>query len=71
MCVDERPVTFKRALDIKLDGLKWNTFLVYSEDVIVFSNTYEYHLDAVLGALRMAGVTVKLSKCEFFTDCIK
>eukprot|EP00171_Calliarthron_tuberculosum_P013936 IDg13936t1 len=68
------PATFQRALDIILAGYKWQTCLVYLDDVIVFSKTYEEHLthlDQVLTALKGAGVTLQLRKCEFFTDRIK
>eukprot|EP00171_Calliarthron_tuberculosum_P023134 IDg23134t1 len=68
------PATFQRALDIILAGYKWQTCLVYLDDVIVFSRNYDehlVHLDQVLTALKGAGVTLHLRKCEFFTDRIK
>eukprot|EP00171_Calliarthron_tuberculosum_P021997 IDg21997t1 len=37
------PATFQRALDIILAGYKWQTCLVYLDDVIVFSQNYEDH----------------------------
>ncbi len=68
------PATFQRALDIILAGYKWHACLVYLDDVIVFSQSQEDHLrhvDEILGALGRDGVTLKLSKCSFFTDRIK
>ncbi len=68
------PATFQRALDIILSGYKWHTCLVYLDDVIVFSHTlgdHIEHVDAVLTALRGAGVSLKLRKCQFFTDRIR
>ena len=63
------PATFQRALDIILSGVKWQSFLVYLDDVIIYFKTQEehvQHLDDVLGLLRAAGVTLKLPKCRFF-----
>jgi len=63
------PATFQRALDIILSRVRWQTCLIYLDDVIVFSHTVAEHLrhvDEVLTLLRAAGVTLKLSKCRFF-----
>ena len=68
------PATFQRALDIILAGYRWQTCLVYLDDVIVFSRNEEDHIRhvrEVLTALRDAGVTLKLRKCEFFTTSVK
>jgi len=63
------PATFQRALDIILSGVRWQTCLIYLDDVIVFSKTHDdhiLHVDQVLELLRTAGVTLKLPKCHFF-----
>eukprot|EP00171_Calliarthron_tuberculosum_P022608 IDg22608t1 len=68
------PATFQRALDIILAGYKWQTCLVYLDDIIVFSKNGEEHLKHladVLDALHQAGVSLNLRKCSFFTDKIK
>ncbi|KZR96271.1 Uncharacterized protein APZ42_009485, partial [Daphnia magna] len=39
------PATFQRAMDIILTGLLWTTCLVYLDDVIVYSATFEQHLE--------------------------
>ena len=60
------PATFQRALDIILSGLRWQTCLIYLDDVIVFSkDTKEQvaHVDQVLTLLRQAEVSLKLEKC--------
>ena len=49
-------------------GLKWKTCLVYLDDVIVFSATFDEHLErlqVVLQAIRSAGLTLKPEKCHF------
>ena len=63
------PATFQRALYIILSGVRWQTCLIYLDDVIVFSkNEKEHvaHVDEVLTLLRSAGTSLKLKKCEFF-----
>ena len=57
------PATFQRFVDITLAGLAWKSCLVYLDDIIVFSNTKEEHLeqlDAVLGRLYRAGLSLNL-----------
>ena len=68
------PATFQRALDIILARYRWQTCLVYLEDVIVFSSKEEDHVKhvrEVLQALHEAGVTLKLRKCEFFKRSVR
>ena len=63
------PASFQRALDIILCGVRWQTCLIYLDDVIVFGKTTEQHLkdvDNVLQLLGDAGGTLKIKKCEFF-----
>ena len=65
------PATFQRALDMILSGVRWQTCLVYIDDVIIFSRNVEdhlHHVDEVLTLLRRAGVSLKLKKCDFFRD---
>ena len=63
------PATFQPALDIILSGLRWQTGLIYLDDVIVFSkdtNEHVAHVGEVLTLLRSAGVSLKPKKCKFF-----
>lgn len=66
------PATFQRMMDSVLTGLKWQTCLVYLDDVVVFSTTFEEHLSRlrkVLEAVRSAGLSLKPEKCHFgFTE---
>ena len=61
------PATFQRMVDKILNGL--NEFAgAYIDDVIVYSKTWGAHLqqlEAVLGKIQEAGLTVKWKKCQF------
>uniref|UniRef100_A0A5S6Q2I3 RNA-directed DNA polymerase n=2 Tax=Trichuris muris TaxID=70415 RepID=A0A5S6Q2I3_TRIMR len=63
------PATFQRLMEHVLAGLKWNTCLVYLDDIIVFSRTAEEHvehLSQVLNRLQKAGLKPNASKCKLF-----
>ena len=63
------PPTFQRVMDYVLSGLRWKICLLYLDDVIVFSITFEEHVDQlgqVLTRLSDAGLKVAPKKCHFF-----
>ena len=63
------PSVFQRLMDLVLAGMTWETCLVYIDDVIVFSKTFDEHvvrLSAVLQRIRNAGLKLKPSKCRLF-----
>jgi hypothetical protein len=67
------PATFQRAMDIILSGVKWKTFLVYLDDVIVFSKSMKDHLAHVAEALTLlgsVGLSLKLKNCHFFAKTV-
>ena len=60
------PASFQRMMDIVLTGLKRNSCLIYLDDVVVFSKTYDEHLaqlSSVLAAIKKAGLRLKVNKC--------
>jgi len=68
------PASFQRAFVIILSGLRWQTCLVYLDDVIVFSRTvgdHIRHLREVLLLLEKAGVSLKPSKCHLFQQAVE
>jgi len=68
------PATFQRALDIIFSGVKWQSCLIYLDDVTVYSKTEEQHIvhvEHVLRLLREAGRTLRLSKCRFFLTTVE
>lgn len=67
------PATMQRLMDSVLAGLKWQVCLVYLDDIIVFSPSFEQHLAdlrTVLTRLRNASLTANLKKCKFASDRI-
>ena len=62
------PSTFQRLMETTLRDLNWKSCLIYLDDVIVFSHTFEeylYHLAQVFDRLREANLRLKPSKCSF------
>ena len=61
------PATFSRLMDRALAGLAWNIFLYYLDDIIVFSDSWEEHLErlrAVFERLRRADLKLGAAKCH-------
>lgn len=62
------PSAFQRAMDATLGNLKWTHALVFVDDIIVFSATFEDQLkklDKVLERLENARWTINSKKSEF------
>ena len=38
------PATFQRVMDTVLSGLKWQSCLVYLDDIVVFATKFDEHL---------------------------
>ena len=61
------PATFQRCMDKVLEG-QAGFSSTYIDDVLIFSNTWEEHVEhtrGVLGALGQAGMTANSAKCEW------
>ncbi|KZS10218.1 Uncharacterized protein APZ42_025366 [Daphnia magna] len=68
------PATFQRMMDVVLAGLKWNSCLVYLDDIVVFALAVTQHLErleSVLQRIERAGLKLKLSKCSFLEQSLK
>ena len=62
------PATLSRLMDRVLAGLHWETCLFYSDDIIVFSSTWEEHLARlrqVFERLRHTNLKLGADKCTF------
>ncbi|CAF4969563.1 unnamed protein product, partial [Rotaria magnacalcarata] len=50
-------------MDLVLGGLKWSCALVYLDDIIVYSTSFDdhlYHLELVLQQIQQSGLTLKI-----------
>ena len=62
------PATFQRLMDTVLSDLLWHKVMVYLDDIIVYSETWEEHLatlDEVFRRLRAADLKASPAKCKF------
>ena len=67
------PGTFQRLMSLVLSGLCWSTCLVYLDDIIIFSQTVDEHLQRlrdVLQRLKDAGLKIKPSKCQLLRKSV-
>ncbi len=59
--------TFQRTMELALQGLQWQTCLVYIDDIIVFGENFVDHIvrvDEVLARIQDAGLKFKPEKCR-------
>ena len=62
------PASFQRLMERCMGELNLRDCLIYLDDVIIFSSTFEEHLerlDAVFSRLKQHNLKLKPSKCEF------
>ena len=67
------PATFQRLMDIVLSGLNFEICLVYLDDVIIFGDTLQQHLQRlgkVFERLRTANLKLKPSKCRLLRRAV-
>jgi hypothetical protein len=59
--------TFQRNMEIMLSGLLWKCCVVYIDDIIIYSDTFEehmQHLEEVFKRLKQCNIVIKPSKCK-------
>ena len=59
--------TFQRLMNLVLTGLSYEACLVYIDDIVVYSNTLDVHLErleSVLDRLDKAGLKIRPDKCR-------
>lgn len=62
------PASFQKLMTKVMQGLHWKSVLVYVDDFLIFSKTFNehlQHLSEVFDRLRNAKLTLKPSKCQF------
>ncbi len=72
-CLTTAPVTFQGLLDILLSGYRWRTCLVFLDDSIIFSRTFEdflRHVREILGVFKNDGLSFILNLCQFFKESV-
>ncbi|MCG8034214.1 MAG: retroviral-like aspartic protease family protein, partial [Candidatus Thiodiazotropha taylori] len=65
------PPTFQRLVEHVLSNLHWKICLLYIDDIIVFSKTFEEHverLNQVLARIKSANLKIAPKKCHFFQE---
>ena len=70
MGLKSAPMTFQRVMELALQGLQWQSCLIYLDDVVIFSKTFDEHIErlsTVLDRIRTAGLKLKPEKCQFFS----
>ena len=68
------PATFQRLMERCMGDMHLLQCLIYLDDVIVFSKTFDEHLDrlrAIFQRLRENGLKLKPSKCQFLQTSVK
>ena len=61
------PAVFQRVMNKVLAKFLWLFMLVYIDDIVVYSQTFNHHvqhLDSVLGAITQANITLSPPKCH-------
>lgn len=64
-------LAFQRTMQDILKGIGDNNVIVYIDDILIMTNTFEEHLQLVgqvLTTLGNYGIKVKVNKCEFFQE---
>ena len=72
--LNNSPAIFQRLMDCLLAGLTWEICLVYLDDIIIFSDTIEKHLERlslVLQRIINAGMKLNLDKCSFLKQQVE
>lgn len=68
------PGTFQRLMERMFGDQRFQSVLLYLDDIVVFSSTVHQHLERleeVFARLDQQGLKVKLSKCHFFQKQVK
>ena len=68
------PATFQRAMQEILGPYLWRNVLVYIDDIIVYSESFEAHLqdvDTILRRLYAHGILLQLKKCRFACQSVE
>jgi transposase InsO family protein len=65
------PATFQRLMERVLRGLQWKILVLYLDDMVIFSKSFDEHLDrlrTVFDRFRQAGLKLKPKKCNLMRN---
>lgn len=65
--------TFQRLMELILQGLNWNTCIIYLDDIVVYGKTLEEHLERVeqvLEKIGKSGMKLKPEKCHLLQESV-
>ena len=68
------PSTFERLMETVLRGMQWERAVLYLDDIIIFSENVEEHLERlkeIFQRLKAANLMLKPSKCHFFKQQVE
>jgi hypothetical protein len=68
------PATFQRLMQTTMSEFMFSFLLVYLDDLLVYSTTFEEHLehlDRLLGRIVQTGLKLKMKKCQFLRREVK
>ena len=68
------PAIFQRLMNLVMMGLTWEACLVFLDDIVVISKTFDQHIErlgAVLDRLILANLKLKPSKCKLLQEKVK
>ena len=68
------PATYQRLMEDCFDGLNLQICYIYLDDLIIFSKTFEEHIDRlrqVFDRIRQEGLKLSPQKCHFFKTKVK
>ena len=71
---ENSPAVFQRAMETCLEGIRDDFVVPYMDDLIIYSKTFEEHVEniqTVLQRLKSFGVKLKASKCTLFQKKVK
>lgn len=61
--------TFQRLVELILQGLNWQTCIIFLDDIVVFGSSFQEHLqrvEEVLHRIHDSGMNLKPEKCNLF-----
>lgn len=71
MGLSNSPATFQRMMELVLRGLPWHICMVYLDDILIYSGTFEEHLThlkEVFSRIQSAGLKLNPGKCHLARD---